>query len=776
MIPMGKISQIAGCAILTLLFLQASTLAQPPASGGVARLNAWPQHLAMQKASPFNDQNWKTLGPKFVGGRIESIDVPRGDRNTIYAGVGAGGIWKSENGGLTWRPIFDKESTFAIGDITIAPSNPNVIWAGTGECHLSRTSYPGNGVFKSKDAGETWENMGLHDSAHIGRIAIDPTDENLVYVACMGRINGGGQRGIFKSTDGGRNFKQVLSKGDRIAFVDLVIDPNQRSRLFASSWDRSGQGDSGVFRSDDFGETWTRLGGGLLNKKVDRIAIDVATSQPNVLYALMCDASSPELAKRRPASILYRSEDAGKTWQRTSEDYVPTYIGWDFCDLRVAPDDANRVYVGGLRLIVSEDGGKTFNGEGGFAINKDPQQVFRLHPHRGIGMHLDVHDVWIDPEDPSRIMLGNDGGLYVSWNRGGNWLHLNNLPIAEFYRVHIDQQTPFQIWGGTQDNASLVAPSSAEFTSGIPDAWQLVFLDPWSGGDGFSTFPDPNDPQTTFYTQQNGALKRSKLGRLSPEKSIQPRRSNTQPDREPGTAGEPGTADSKNPKDRKSGFEFAWDTPFFASTHSGETVLYCAAQCVMQSDDHGNSWKRISPDLSRRGIIALDQSPLEADRFAAGFGRGNVHLTTDHGANWNNSNGLPKKMIRDIELSPHQPNRVYVALSGKADHDPSPYLFVSNDFGESWIALHNGLPSESINAVAVDPNSEETLFVGTDLGVYVSIDRGKTWHSLCQSLPSASVVDLAVHKDEGILVAATHGLGMFSFDLQSIRKAAEKTD
>ena len=770
MIQLGKATRIATHTILAVLFFHASTTAQPPASGGLARLNAWPQHLAMEKASRFNDQAWKTLGPKFVGGRIESIDVPRGDRNTIYAGVGAGGVWKSENGGLTWRAIFDKQSTFAIGDITIAPSNPDVIWVGTGECHLSRTSYPGNGVFKSTDAGETWENMGLHDSAHIGRIAIDPTDENLVYVACMGRINGAGERGIFKSIDGGRNFKQVLSKGDQISFVDLVIDPNQNSRLYASSWDRSGQGKSGVFRSNDFGETWERLEGGLLDKKVDRVAIDVATSQPNVIYALMCDASSPDLAKRRPASILYRSEDAGETWHRTSEEYVPTYIGWDFCDLRVAPDDANRVYVGGLRLIVSEDGGKTFSGEGGFAINQDPQQVFRLHPHRGIGMHLDVHDIWLDPEDPDRMMLGNDGGLYVSWNRGENWLHLNNLPIAEFYRVHIDQQTPFQIWGGTQDNASLVAPSSIEFQSGVSDAWQLVFLDPWSGGDGFATFPDPNDPQTTFYTQQNGALKRSRIGRLTPEKSIQPRPNNTQGYDKSQTI----PADKKRKKESR--FNFAWDTPFFASTHPGETVLYCAAQCVMQSDDHGNTWKRISPNLSRNGIIALAQSPLEVDRFAVGFGRGNVRLTTDHGTNWNASSGLPKKMIRDVELSPHDPNRVYVALSGKADHDPSPYLFVSDDFGKSWNPLNTELPSESINTVAMDPTSEKILFVGTDLGVYVSIDGGKSWDSLCQSLPSTSVVDLALHSDQGILVAATHGLGMFSFDIQSIRKAAIKVD
>lgn len=738
--------------------------AQIPQIGGQARLKAWEKHRDMSIRSPFANLEWTVLGPKFAGGRIESIDAPRGDSATIYAGVGAGGIWKTTNAGLTWKSIFHQQSTFAIGDLTIAPGNPNTIWVGTGECHLSRTSYPGNGVFKSTDAGETWTNMGLHESAQIGKIVIDPDDENLVYVAAMGRKDAGGQRGIYKTTDGGVSFERVLFKGERVAFVDLVIDPTDSTRLFAAAWDRGRGSDGGVFRSDDQGATWKKLAGGLLEKQVDRVAIDVSASTPGVVYALMADRSSPNLARRRNASILYRSNDAGETWEKTHSQYVPTYVGWDFCDLRVAPDDADRVYVGGLRLIISHDGGKTFTGEGGFAINKRRDTVFRLHAHRGIGMHLDVHDVWIDPENPQRVMLGNDGGLFVSWDRGQTWLHLNNLPIAEFYRVHVDDHQPFRIWGGAQDNASFVAPATARFEAGADDVWEQVFLDPWSGGDGFSTFPDPNDPTIVYYTQQNGDLKRSRLGNLRAEKRIRPDSRKL-------------TSDPTESSDAVESLElkFAWDTPFFASAHAGETVLFCAAQCVMRSDDRGDRWRRISPDFGHGSLLALAQSPLEQERLAVAGGRGQVHLTSDGGQTWKSAGeGLPKKTVRDLVLSAHDPNRVYVVLSGKPDHDCASYVFVSTDFGQSWQSIASDLPAESVNVLAEDPLTKQLLFVGTDLGVYASTNLGSKWESLCGTMPTASVVDLAVQGRDGALVAATHGLSMFLLDIQPIRDSMSK--
>jgi photosystem II stability/assembly factor-like uncharacterized protein len=737
--------------IIIIIMPGGVTRGQSPRFGGQMRLEAWREHQTMAESSPFRELEWQAMGPKFAGGRIESVVAPRGDLGTLYAGVGAGGVWKTTNGGLTWKPIFHRESTFSIGDVAVSQSNPNILWVGTGECHLSRSSYPGNGVFKSTDAGKTWTNLGLHESAHIGSVVIHPTNPDIVYIAAMGRKNGEGERGIYRTVDGGQTFEQVLNEGPDVSFVDLVIDPNDFDTLFASAWDRSGGNMSGVFRSDDGGTNWMRLGGGLLDQKVDRVAVDVATNQPGVVYALMADGSSPELAKRRNASILFRSEDSGETWTRTHEGYVPTYIGWDFCDLRVAPDDANRVYVGGTRLIISYDGGKTFEGEGGFAVNKRRDEVFRLHPTRGIGMHLDVHDIWIDPEHPERMTLGNDGGLYISNDRGRTWLHLNTLPIAEFYQIRLDDQQPFHIWGGTQDNASFEGPVTARLEDGVDDRWQQVFLDPWTGGDGFSTFPDPNDPQTTYYTQQMGDLRRSRLGRLKPERGIHPKAS-----------------------EGESELRFSWDTPFFASSHPGKTVLYCGAQRVLRSDDRGDSWRPISPDLvDRDALLALAESPVDSLRLVAGAGQGKIFLTTDGGEHWCPAgSGLPRAVVRDVVPSAHDANLVYVVLSGKENSDSASYVFRSNDFGETWESIASNLPSESCNALAEDPKTKDLIFVGTDLGVYASIDGGREWHSLCDTLPTASVMDLQVHGRDGILVAATHGLSIFSLDIKPIRDSA----
>ena len=757
-LPTLEAIQIVLCLVTINLCLPTAVVGQQeteptktsPRVGGKARLESWRDHEAMASSSRFKHLHWQRMGPKFVGGRVESIACPEDDLGTIFVGVGAGGVWKSDNGGLSWSPIFENQSTYSIGDIALEPGNPNTIWVGTGECHVSRSSYPGNGVFKSIDGGRTWQNMGLHESAHIGSVVIVPGDPKTVFVAAMGRIRGGGQRGIYRTVDGGQTFKQVLHAGRDVSFVDLVIDPFNADRVFASAWDRSSGNGSGVYRSDDGGETWKRLTQGLPEQEIDRVAIDVSRSHEGVVYALMADRSTPALARRRNASILFRSSDHGDTWERTHEGYVPTYIGWDFCDLRIAPDDENRLYLGGLRMITSNDGGKTFAGEGGFAVNRDPAEVFRLHSHRGLGVHLDVHDIWIDPQRPQRVLLGNDGGLFQSLDHGKTWLHLNSLPIAEYYRIHLDNQTPFRVWGGTQDNASLVGPSTARYEPGKDDAWQQVFLDPWSGGDGFSTFPDPHDSTITFYTQQNGDLKRSRLGRLRPEKHIRPK------------AGE-----GEKP------LQFAWETPFFASGHGDQTVLYCAAQRVLKSTDRGDTWVAISPDFGNRGLLAMSESPRDENRLAAGGGRGKIWLTSDKGENWSPcGSGLPAKTVRDIQLSGHSSKHVYVALSGKGDSDCAAYLFRSNNYGKTWSSISGNLPAESINAIEEDPTTPGLLYAGTDLGVYVSLDFGAHWHSLCATLPTAPVVDLEVHSRDNVLVAATHGLSLFFLDVSEIRKSS----
>jgi photosystem II stability/assembly factor-like uncharacterized protein len=696
----------------------------------------------MEETSPFSVLQWQRLGPKFVGGRIESIDAPRGRPGTIYVGVGSGGVWKTVNGGLTFDPIFQHESTFAVGDLTVSPSEPETIWLGTGEAHLSGTSYGGTGVFKSTDGGETWTNMGLHESGHIGKVVVDPDNGAVAYVAAMGpKDTPGGQRGVYKTTDGGSSFRQVLPVGPEVSVVDLVLDPTNPRRLLAAAWDRRNHEESGVYRSTDAGESWELLGGGLLDQEVGRVAVDASASEPGVFYALMVDHSPEGRGRSGVGGVLFRSDDGGDSWTPTHQEYLPTYVGWDFCDVRVSPADADEVYIAGLILLVSRDGGRTFEPGG--------ESVFRLHPHEGTGMHLDMHDIWIDPENPSRILLGNDGGLYVSWDRAQTWLHLNNLPIAEFYRVYLDDAEPFRIWGGTQDNASLVVPSTGRFGQGDPDEWEQVFLDRWAGGDGFSTFPDPHDSTVVYYTQQRGDLKRAKRGQLTAEKRIRP----TAPEGEPE-------------------LRWAWDTPLLASVHGDEARLYCAAQMVFASDDRGDTWKPMSPDLGSGPLLALSESPLDPMRLVAAGGRGELHFTQDGGRNWRRAGaGLPEKTVRDVVTSLYNEDRVYVTLSGTRDGDIASYVYVTSDFGETWNAIGSTLPHEPVNSIAEDPMAENVLFVGTDLGVFASTDSGFSWVTLGHDLPTAPVVDLAVDRRGKALVAVTHGLSAFLIEIGSVRNS-----
>ncbi len=727
-------------------------LAQDPIVGGIASLVSWERHLALETASPFSGLPWRALGPKNCGGRVESIDSPKGRPSILFVGVGSGGVWRSVNGGLSWEQVFKKESTFAIGDVTVDPSNSDTVWVGTGEAHLGGNSYDGTGVFKSTDAGRTWRNMGLCDSARIGKVLVDPNRSDVVYVAAIGRHRGaGGERGVYKSEDGGASWRRALFVGEEVAIIDLVIDPFDPQRLWAAAWDRGGGGQSGVYRTSDGGENWQRLAGGLLTgKDVGRVAIAAAASRTGVLYALMVDHSPPGDGRYDVGGALFRSDDGGDSWVRTIEKYVDTYVGWDFCDVIVSPDNADAVYICGTRLLCSRDGGKTFERGG--------EKVFRLLDHPGKGMHLDMHDLWIDPQNPDRILLGNDGGLYVSMDRARSWLHLNNLPIAEFYTVHLDDAEPFRIWGGTQDNASLVAPSTAELVDERSDAWRYVFLDQWDGGDGFATFPDPSGDGTEYYEHQNGDMHRK-----SPGAPVRWERGSGKRITPSAEKGEPP-------------LRFSWNTPLMSSRHA-EGVLYCATQYVMRSPDRGDSWARISEDLTggHDAIVALSESPLDAQRLISGAGRARIALTEDGGKTWRAAGeGLPKKPVRRVRASSHDRDRIFVCLSDAGAGDRRSYVYESKDYGRTWTSMAGELPAEPVNVVIEDPVAKGILYVGTDLGVYCSIDDGANWLSLCRGLPTAPVVDMAVHHKEPTLVIVTHGLSAFATDVRPIRAARDK--
>lgn len=717
--------------------------ATPSATSAQQRWESWRHHLQLQQESPHRDLQWRAIGPRCQGGRIESIACPAENTSVMYVGVGSGGLWKTVNNGITWKPIFQDQPTCAIGDVAVAKTDANTVWVGTGEVLMARSALAGMGVFKSTDAGATWTNMGLRDTHHIGRVLIDPNNSDVVYVAAIGhRSTANEQRGLFKTEDGGETWNKVLFINDRTSVIDIAFDPGDSKTVYATAWQRDPDGkqnrgpQSGVYKTTDAGKHWRKLAGGLPDGEgIGRIGIDVAASNTDVVYALVDQGDEDG---------LYRSADGGESWRRVNRD--PVQARWDWCEIRVSPDNENELYNIGQRSFVSRDGGATFERIGG--------TIMRLLPHPSRILHLDTHAMWIDPHNTDHIVFGNDGGLFVSYDRTKNWLHLNNLPIAEVYSVTCDMDEPYNVYIGTQDNAALFGPSDHDPQDGAPEAWRHVYVDRWGGGDSYFTYRDPTDRNTIYYEHQFGDLRRKSMdtGRT---KSIRPRP----------PAGEPP-------------LRFAWMTPYFPSVHDLRT-LYCGANRVFRSSDRGDHWSVISPDLTAGerprntryvAITALAESPRKQGLLYAGTDTGNLHVSTDDGKRWDAIHaGLPRYAVTRVTPSMHATDTVYVTLSGLGDDDFSPYVFKSTDMGATWTSISKGLPLETVHVIREDPVAKDRLYLGTDLGVYTSPDGGTTWHSLCNNLPTASVQDLYVHPRERELVAGTHGLSVFVLDVSSLQ-------
>jgi photosystem II stability/assembly factor-like uncharacterized protein len=728
---------------LAMVAVVSAVQAQGPTSVEM-RMQSWKQHVSLAKASPFKMVVWRSVGPRMQGGRLESIACPKGKTTVMYVGAGSGNLWKSVNNGTTWKPIFDDESTFAIGDVAVAPSDANVVWLGTGERLMARSSYAGTGVFKSTDAGKTWQNMGLRDSHHIGRVVIHPTNANIVYVAVIGHLySGNEERGLFRTSDGGQTWKKVLYVDEKTGVIDVAMDPKDTNTLYATTWhhDRRAWGHiaygktSAIHKTTDGGKSWTRLAGGFPNgDDVGRIGIDVAATDSNVVYAIVD-------CKVRAKEGVYRSGDAGMTWTKVNQ--TPIRAGYDFCLIRVSPDDPNEVYTPGQRTMHSRDGGKIWRQVRGTLVH--------LLEHGSSVLHLDAHAFLIDPNDPDHILLGNDGGLHVTYDRGENWLHLNNIPIGEFYAVNYDMARPFRIFGGTQDNAALFGPHDHVPKDGAPDAWRHVYIDRWGGGDSYFTLVDPKDANTVYYEHQFGGLRRKNMA-TGRTKSIRPR----------------------------GRLRFNWMTPFFISHYDSNTI-YCGTQRVHKSTDRGDSWKAISDDLTTEPesqgnvpfgtLTSLSQSTLEKGLLYAGADDGNVQVTRDDGKAWKRIDGaLPGKWVSRVLASRHAKATVYVTMTGYREDDFSSYVFRSLDHGASWKSISANLPAESINVIAEDPVDPKMLFLGTDLGCYVSVDGGGRWESLCNHLPTTPVHDLFVHPRDRKLVIGTHGRSVFILDVSRIAK------
>ena len=759
----GRPSRIAFAALGALLALSSASAARAQSPTTAAeRATAWATHQALDRASPFRGLAWRPVGPVRIGARVEAIAIPPGNTGTIYVGVGSGNLWKTVNNGLTWRAIFEHESAFAIGDVEVAPSDPRIVWVGTGEAQprYAGYAYPGTGVFKSTDAGETWTAMGLAETHHIGKVLIDPRDPDVVFVAAMGhQWSANRERGVFRTEDGGAHWEQVLRIDDSTGVVDLAMDPSDPRILYAWAWQIEQGRTGGLFKSTDGGRHWRRASNGLPTGPLGRAGIAVAAGAPGVVY-LHLDDRSPSSVKDRPfvGGSVYRSDDHGEQWRRVDRgdlfDLFGAY-GWKFTDIRVDPRDAQHLYILGNHAMESRDGGATWQRIG--------DRILRLHDTEGRALHLDHHEMVIDPANPDRVLLGNDGGLFLSYDAGASWLHLNNIPVTQMYFVATDDRSPYRIYAGTQDNAALYGPSDASLDDAVPDPWRSVYLDRWTGGDSYVTLPDPTDDRFIYYEHQNGAMMRMDITGSS-ILSGGPSSQNIRPRLPRGSAP----------------LRFSWYTPFFISPHDPRT-LYVGGDRVLKSIDRGTTWRAVSPELgdppgadrapvTTGGFTMLAESPLRRGMLAGGTEGGRLWLSTDDGAQWRRiDTGLPQKWVSRVTLSAQDPATIYVSFTGFREDDTRPYVFVSNDTGRTWRSIAANLPAEAVNVIKEDPTNADLLYVGTDLGVYVSRDRGGSWESLNATLPSTPVQDLTVQSRESELVIGTYGRGAWVLDLAPIR-------
>ena len=697
----------------------------------------------------FNGLHFRSIGPAFTSGRVIGFAVDPKNPAHYFVAVASGGVWKTINAGNTWTPVFDNEGSYSIGAIVLDPKNPLVVWVGTGENNSQRSVSYGNGVYKSEDGGRSWKNVGLKASEHIGRIAIDPKDSNIVYVASQGPLWGpGGERGLFKTTDGGKTWKNILNISENTGVTDVVIDPNDPNTLYCASYQRrrhmwtliNGGPESAIYKSTDAGATWNKLRAGLPTVELGRIGLAISPVDSNVIYATI------EAADRKGG--IFRSSDRGGSWDRRNEfDSTAMYYAHIVAD----PKDVDRVYVMNVFLMVSDDGGRTLR---------------RLGEK---SKHVDNHEIWIDPENTEHYLVGCDGGVYESFDRGSNWEFKANLPVPQFYDIALDNATPFyNVYGGTQDNFSFGGPTRTRSASGIVNSDWFVT----NGGDGFRSQVDPEDPNTIYASLQHGVIVRFDK-RTGERIGIQP---------QPGPKDDP-------PR-------WNWDTPFIISPHL-HTRLYMASDRLYRSDDRGDSWTTISGQLSRDldrdklpvmgrvwsidavaknastaffgNASAVAESQKKEGLIYVGTDDGLVNITEDGGKNWRRLEKFPgvadMAYVSKIITSNHDANTAYVSFDNHQNADFKPYLLKTTDAGRTWVSLAANLPKNGpVWAIAEDHVNPNLLFVGTEFGLYFSVDGGQKWIQLKGGLPTIAVRDLVIQKRENDLVVGTFGRGIYVLD------------
>ncbi len=736
-------------------------------TGPEQRLKWYNDHVAMKDVSIFKSLKWRFIGPEIMSGRITDIDVPAGGKFTFFAATASGGIWKTENEGTTWECVFEHAPSTSIGDIAISPTNPEIIWAGLGEANIFRSSYSGTGMYKSADGGKTWKHTGLTDSQHIGRIVIHPENPDIVYVAASGHeYSYNEDRGVYKTIDGGKTWKKILYINEKTGAFDLVMDPSDTEILYATMWDRirhawndpkPGDND-GIHKTTDGGKTWKKLTKGLPDLKlVGRIGVDVSRTNPDVIYALLdnhnpgrkpADGERDAYGRVKQAVIrgaeVYKSENKGESWEKVSEStremegLYATY-GWVFGQIRVDPGDENTVFIMGVPLMKSVDGGKTFKSS------------------YYSGLHGDHHAMWIDPENSNYIINGNDGGVNISYDGGKTWKNFEAPGVVQFYNVAVDMAKPFNVYGSIQDNGTWMGPVTHRPGIDPKHQWKSM-----PGGEASYIAIDPSDPNTYYSESFYGRIQRSDLSGPVTTKRIVPR------------------AEKGEPPLRGN-----WLAPFIISPHN-PYIIYHGMQYLFRSLDKGDNWERISPDLtyndpSKQGdipfatITTISESPYKFGHVYVGTDDGKVHVTKDGGKNWKEiMNGLPfKKWVSRIAASKYDENTVYVSLNGYRDDDFAAYIYKSTDCGNTWTDIKSNIPCGPVNVIREDHINKNLLYAGTDLGVYVTVNGGKDWQILAAGLPTTFVHDLVVHPRDNILVAATHGRGMYVADVGCLQKCTE---
>jgi photosystem II stability/assembly factor-like uncharacterized protein len=705
--------------------------------------------------SPFENAlsqlSWRSIGPANMGGRTADVEGVPGDPSVVYVATASGGLWKTTNGGVTWKPIFERQGTISIGDIALAPGNPDVVWVGTGESNVRNSVSFGDGVYKSTDGGNTWQHLGLKESERISAIVINPQDPDIVYVGALGHAFGPNEeRGVFMTTDGGKTWTKTLYIDNQHGVSDLEIDPSNPNILYAGMWSfdrkpwthRSGSEKGGVFKSIDGGRTWNKLTNGL-PKLIGRIGVRVAPSNPNVVYAIV----------EAKDGTLYRSNDRGETFQMVSKNAQIVSRGFYYTTVRVNPINENHIYAVASTLFTSVDGGKTFRSITGRT-------------------HIDFHALWIDPKNPKRIWHGQDGGIGVSYDGGESWEAVYNIPLGQFYQIHADNRLPFYyVMGGLQDNGSWTGPSRTREPAGIMnDDWRMV-----SFGDGFYVINNPDQPEEYLSESQGGNIVRTDF-RSREQQQVNPWGR--------GSGGGPAAGQK---------YRFNWNSPIVFSPHE-KTTVYFGGNVVFKSPDFGRTWEQISTDLTTNDpeklkdaggpvaventgaeyhstIISLAESPVRKGQIWAGTDDGNVQLTTDGGKTWSNLTRNFSGIGANSPVSHVEPSRsgaetAYVSFDRHMLDDFRPYIFKTTNGGKSWTNISGNLPSKAyVQIVREDPKNTNLLYAGTELGLFASYNGGRDWIPLnLKNLPNVAIHDILIHPRENDLILGTHGRSIWIFD------------